>query len=41
MRRPLVLLFLLSLKGDNSSEGKVVHGDLWTGDNWHFLGPIL
>ena len=32
-----VLFILLCLNNDNWVVGKVIHGDLWTGDNWQFL----
>ncbi len=32
-----VLFLLFCLNNANWVSGKVIHGDLWTGDNWHFL----
>ena len=37
MKKLFFVLFLLSRQNDVLVDSKVIHGDLWTGDNWHFL----
>ena len=37
MKGFILLAFVVTFQADISADGKVIHGDLWTGDNWHFL----
>lgn len=37
MKGLILVVLVLAFQADISADGKVIHGDLWTGDNWHFL----
>ena len=37
MKRAILFVLGLALRCDLTADAKVIHGDLWTGDNWHFL----